>query len=267
VRRAALALLLLAASLAPACGREPSGSGVASARARGKLIVLTEVGFPYFGTKTPEGELVGVDVDLAREIAKDLGVPVELRDRKFDVLFAELQRGAGDMVVSGVTVTEERKKEVAFSAPYFLTGTYALLAVPKADDVKRASDLDAPSRRLVAKLGTTGENASRTKFPRARLETLRLESLCALEVAQGRADAFVYDEVQVRLYAQEHPTTTRVLEEKVTDEPYAIACRLGDRETVAWLDDFLARARKDGRIDALLRKHLPEAARPPPRDR
>jgi polar amino acid transport system substrate-binding protein len=266
VRRAALASLLASVLLVPACGRKELPSGVAAARERGRLVVLTEVGFPYFGTKTPSGELVGFDMDLARELAKDLGVEVELRDRKFDVLFAELQRGAGDVVISGVSVTDERKKEVAFSQGYFLTGIYALLAVPKADDVKTVADLDTPSRRLVAKLGTTGEHASRQRFSQARLDTLRLESLCALEVAQGRADAFVYDEIQVRLYAKEHPTTTRVLEEKLKDEPYAIACRLGDRETVAWLDDFLARARKDGRIDALLRKHLSEVVPLPPRD-
>jgi polar amino acid transport system substrate-binding protein len=264
VRSSGVALLLLTAVLA-ACGRREDVPGVRAARERGRLIVLTEVGFPRFGTKEPDGTLVGFDIDLAREAAKDLGVAVEFRDRKFDLLFTELQRRQGDVVVSGVTVTPERAEQVAFTRPYLLTRTLALLARPRADDVRTVSDLDAPGRRLIAKLATTGEKASRERFPRARIDTLTDEHLCALEVAQGRADAFVYDEIQVRLYAAQHPTRTRVLEEQVTVEPYAIACRRGDRETVDWLDGFLARARKDGRIHALFRKHLPEVE-PPPRE-
>jgi polar amino acid transport system substrate-binding protein len=260
------ALLLGALALLPAaCGREEGGAAIAKARERGRLVVLTEVGFPYFGTRDERGELTGFDMDLAREMGKELGVPVEFRDRKFDLLFGELQRGAGDVVVSGVTVTESRRREVDFSEPYFLTRTLPLLARPRADDVKTVSDLDAPGRRVVAKSGTTGHEAAKERLRSATLYTLDQENLCALEVAQGRADAFVYDEIQVRLYAREHAGTTRVLEEQMTVEPYAVACRRGDRETVAWVDGFLARARKDGRIDALIRKHLP-GIEPPPRD-
>jgi polar amino acid transport system substrate-binding protein len=266
VRAAGVAALAVLLSLPASCGREEERVGVRAARARGRLVVLTEIGFPRFGTKDPEGNLVGFDIDLGREIAKEMGVGVEFRDRKFDLLFGELQRRIGDVVISGVTVTPEREREVAFTRPYFLTGTFALLARPRADAVARVADLDDPGRRLVAKLGTTGETASRKRFPRARLHTLDDEHLCALEVAQGRADAFVYDEIQVRLYAREHPATTRVLEEQVTVEPYAIACRLGDRETVEWLDGFLDRARKDGRLHALFRKHLPEIEPPPSQD-
>jgi polar amino acid transport system substrate-binding protein len=265
VRARASGLLLASLLLVPAaCGRGAPGPGVAAARERGRLVVLTEVGFPYFGTRDERGELTGFDVDLAREMAKDLGVGVEFRDRKFDLLFGELQRGQGDVVVSGVTVNESRKKAVDFSEPYFLTRTMPLLARPRADDVTKVSDLDSPARRVVAKAGTTGQEAVAERLPKATLYTLDQENLCALEVAQGRADAFVYDEIQVRLYAREHPRTTRVLEERVTVEPYAVACRRGDRETVAWVDGFLFRARKDGRIDALIRKHLP-GIEPPPR--
>ena len=110
---------------------------------------------------------------------------------------------------------------------------------------------------MVAKLGTTGETAARRRLPRAQVDTLGEDTHCALQVAQGKADAFIYDEMQVRRYAADNPATTRVLEDAVTVEPYAIACRAADLVTVHWLDTVLDLLRRDGRLDALYHKHFP----------
>ena len=261
--------LLLGALLLPAC-REESGSraggwassAIARAKERGRLVLLTEATFDHFEVKDESGEFQGFDIDLAREIAKEADLKLEIRDKKFDELIGELDRGLGDFLISGMTVTGERAFTVSFTKPYFLTRTLALLAVPGADAVKTLSDLDDPARKVVAKLGTTGEKASRTRLPRAQITTLGEETHCALQVAQGRADAFVYDEMQIRRYAADNPKTTRVLDEQVTIEPYAIACRLGDLETVHWLETVLDLMRRDGRIDALYKKHFPGLSPP-----
>jgi polar amino acid transport system substrate-binding protein len=209
------------------------------------------------------GELRGFDVDLAREIGAALGVPVEFRERSFQLLASELIEGRGDLVISGVTATPERALECSFSDPYFLTRTIALLATPRADGVRKAADLDDPARTVVVQKGSTGENAARRHLPKARLVTFDTEVLCALEVAQGRADAFVYDEYQVRAHHAQHRDATRVLDETLSVEPYGIECRKGEPDTLDWLNLVVATMKRDGRIADLYRRHLPGVPVPP----
>jgi polar amino acid transport system substrate-binding protein len=262
---ALLGSVLVAAGATSGCRRDAGGGGVPDlwtsstiyrAKKAGRLVVLMEAEFRPFTWKD-EGRLVGFDVDLAREIGKELGVEVEFRERSWDLLAAELLQGKGDLVISGVTATAERALEVSFSDPYYLTRTIALVAKPRADGVARIGDLDDPARRIVVQKASTGEHAARRHLPRARVDTFDTESACALEVAQGRADAFVYDELQVRAHAAQHPGATRVIDETLSFEPYAIECRKGDPETVAWLNLVLATLRRDGRLDELYKKHLP----------
>jgi polar amino acid transport system substrate-binding protein len=118
-------------------------------------------------------------------------------------------------------------------------------------------DLDDPARSIVVQKGSTGETAVRRNLPRAKLTTLDTETLCALEVAQGRVDAFVYDEYQVRAHHEVHPNDTRVVDETLSVEPYGIECRKGEPDTLAWLNLVLATMKRDGRIAALYAKHLP----------
>lgn len=268
MRSPAVAACLVWVLLAPlllACDRRADTAGsldlwrsstIHQAKERGTLIVLMEADFRPF-TYKEAGTLVGFDVDLAREIGKELKVPVEFRERKFGLLPAELIAGKGDLVISGITATAERALEVSFTDPYFLTRTIALVAVPRADGVKTVAQLDDPARRIVAQKGSTGENAARRHLPKARIDTLDTEALCALEVAQGRADAFVYDELQVRAHAAQHPESTRVVDDTLSVEPYAIECRKGDPETLSWLNLVLSLMRRDGRLDDLYKKHLP----------
>src|SRR5262245_16671419 len=151
---ASLALSLLIAGLA-SCGRGDVGqsdlwerSAIHKAKKAGKLVVLMEALFKPF-TYKDAGELKGFDVDLARELAKDMKVEVEFREREFSLLANELLQGKGDLVISGITATPERALEASFSEPYYLTRTIALLGVPRADDVRSVADLDAPGRKVV----------------------------------------------------------------------------------------------------------------------
>ncbi len=266
--RASLRLLapcLAVALLMPACGRRDPGGGsqdlwasstIKLAKDRGKLVVLMEAQFKPF-TYKEAGELKGFDVDLGREIAAELKVDVEFRERAFDLLAGELVEGKGDLVISGVTATPYRALTCAFSEPYFLTRTIALLSTKRAGDVKTLADLNASSRRIIAQSGSTGQVAAKRHLPKAELATLDTESLCALEVAQGRADAFIYDEYQVREQAKQHPDTTRILDETLSIEPYAIELRRGDPESRDWLNLMIQLMKRDGRLAALYAKHLP----------
>ncbi|MBL9088721.1 MAG: transporter substrate-binding domain-containing protein [Planctomycetia bacterium] len=270
-------LALVLASALVACGRgaPPSGGGDLVARStvqqvveRGELVVLMEAQFKPF-TYKEDGVLKGFDVDLARALADELGVKVRFEEREWGMLATELLQGKGDLVISGITATPKRALTAAFSAPYFLTRTIALVGVPSADGITSVRQLDAPGRTVVAQGQSTGEVAARKHLPKAKLLTFPTEAACVLEVVQGRADAFVYDEWQIREHARLNPGRTRVLEETLSVEPYGIEFRRGDPETAAWLDLALRTMRLDGRLAALFEKHLPGIAVPaelaPPR--
>lgn len=251
--RGPLLTLLLALGLGLAgCGGREYASTLDKVRAEGVLVVGTEPEFPPFESWNAEHELIGFDIDLAKEIGKDMKVRVEFRDMAFDSLPAALDTGRIDLILSGMTATAERAKTRDFTTPYFRT--QLCLLVHKDSPIHEPKDADG--KRLVVKLGTTGDINAPKLFPKAVITKLDTEGACALEVIHGRADAFLYDRHSIVRHHQAHPDTTRALLEPLSDEPYAMAVRLGDEAFVEWLDDFLRRIRDDGRYDALYRKHF-----------
>lgn len=221
---------------------------------RGELIVGTEPEFPPFESIDERGEYVGFDMDMVRELARDLGVRLRIEPMAFDSLPTALATGKIDLIVSGMTATEERRKSRAFTEPYFRTGL--CLLVNAKSGIEKPADVNG--KRVVVKLGTTGDiNASRL-FEDIEITRLDTEGACALEVVQGRADAFLYDQLSILRHHKRNPQTTRALLEPLTREPYAMACRLGDNKFLDRLDRFLETIRGDGRYDRIYEKHFAE---------
>lgn len=256
-------LLALGGVLAlAACGAPPGGldlwksSTIRQAKERGRLIVALEPEFRPFEYIDEGGNLVGFDVDLCEILRQELNVErVEFLRVNFDVIISTLLSGEADLIVSGMTALPERALRVSYSDPYFHTVTCLLVSRERAADVRSVADLDRPERVVAVKQGTTGEIAARKRCPRARLVSFPTENAAALEVASGRADAFLYDKKSVEQHHARHPDTTFLILDPVTVEPYAIACRKGDPDTVAWLNLVLHHLRRDGRLEELYAKH------------
>ena len=159
-----------------------------------------------------------------------------------------------DMAISGMTATEKRAKKVAFSDTYFETGLCLLVHVDSG--IGSAADVDG--KRVVVKLGTTGEMNAEEMFPNSPLTRMEEEGQCVAEVANGRADAFLYDQLSILRHHRQNPKTTRALLKPLTKEPYAMACRLGDQKFVDRLNAFLETIREDGRYDQINGKHFAE---------
>jgi len=243
-----LVLLLVLAG----CGGKKYASTLDKIRDRGVLVVGTEPEFPPFESLDANGNLVGFDIDLARAIAEDLGVAVRFETMAFDSLPSALGVGKIDVILSGMTATEERAKSRAFTDSYFRT--QLCLLVGKDAAIEKPQDADG--KRVVVKLGTTGDHNATELFPSATIMKFDTEGACALEVIHGRADAFLYDRHSILRHHLAHPDTTRALLEPLSDEPYAMAVKHGDLRFVDHLDDFLRRIREDGRYAALYEKHF-----------
>lgn len=223
-----------------------------------KLVVGLEAKFVPFEYDDGSGKPKGFDVDLVALLAEALGVALEVRDINFDGLIPSLLDGKVDIICSGMTATLERARTVSFSEPYFRTGLCLLVNRARGAAIAGAQSLDREDVVLVVKTGTTGHIVAEKRFPKARKRVFRDEGACALEVAQGRADAFVYDQFSIAKHARAYPDTTRAILEPFTHEPYAIATRQGEADLLRYIDQFLRTIRDDGRLAELERRHLGE---------
>jgi polar amino acid transport system substrate-binding protein len=132
------------------------------------------------------------------------------------------------------------------------------VSTKRAADVGAVDDLNREGRIIAVKTGTTGDIVATQRFPKATLNRFKDEAACALEVAAGRADAFLYDQISIAKHQRQHPGTTRALLDPFTYEPFAMAIRKGDFDLWQWLNMFLATLKSDGRYETLKRRHFAE---------
>jgi len=227
-----------------------------AAHAAEPLRVGMELSYPPFETIGPDGQPEGVSVEIAKALAEKLGRPLKIENMPFTGLIPALKTGKIDLIISSMTATPERAKAVAFSDPYLTTGLGAL--VPKNSDVKNLADIDKPGHTVVVRQGTTGEVFARKNLKSARLLTLDKESACVVEVTQGKATAFIYDQMSVFQNNKRNPDTTRALLAPLQTESWAIALRQGDADLLAQVNTFLAAYRAEGGFDKLSQRFLAE---------
>ena len=226
------------------------------AAAEPPLRVGMELSYPPFEMTDPQGRPTGVSVRLAEALGRHLGREVVIENIAFDGLITALKAGKIDCVISSLTATPERRKSIAFSEPYVKTGLALLVAT--ASPVRSAADLDAPGRVGAVKKGTTGHQYAATSLKRARVLVLDKESAAVLEVAQGKADAFIYDSLSVFQNHRRHPEQTRAILEPFREETWAIGLRPGDDELRRRVNEFLEAFRAAGGFERLGDEFLAE---------
>ena len=233
---------------------------LAQIRQRGELRVGLEVGYMPFEMVDKSGEIIGFDIDLARLMARKLGVKLKVVNQGWDGIIPALLTGKFDVTLGGMTITPERAKSVDFTDPYLTIGQTVLLSRKLAGKITSYEQLNRPEYRVLSKLGTTGEIATRKHFPRAQIRTFEHQAEGAIEVRNGRADAFVYDLPFNALMAAQFPDSLVHLKEPFTHEDLGWAIRKNDPALRAWLNEFLAGLKKDGTYQALYKKWFESSA-------
>lgn len=230
--------------------------GCSGGRQGNELIVGMDLSYPPFETISPQGVPEGVSVELAKALAQNLGRPLKIENIPFVGLIPSLQRGRIDCVISSMTDTPERRQSLSFSAPYLSTGL-ALLVGAKSP-VQSLADLDLPGKTIAVRLGTTGESWARENIKNATLVAMDKENTAVLEVIQGKADGFIYDQMSVWQNQQKNPETTRALLTPIRKEEWAIGVRKDDMELRDQINSFLKQFRADGGFDRLADQFLKE---------
>lgn len=219
-----------------------------------KLIIGTDATYPPFEFVDEKGEITGVDIEVGREIAKALGREVEFRNINFDGLITALRTGSVDLVISSMTATPERRQSIDFSEPYVKTGLSILAA--KGSTVQSANDLKTPGRKIVVRLGTTGEHWARENLKEAKIIALDADVSCVMEVVNANVDAWVYDQLSIMNYHSKHADKTRALLAPLREEVWAVGLKQGDDEVKAKVNDVLARMRADGSFSKIAERFM-----------
>jgi polar amino acid transport system substrate-binding protein len=226
---------------------------------RGQLLVGLEAGYQPFEMQDEKGNIVGFDVDMAYEMGKAIfgeggEKKVKLINTAWEGIIPALMTEKFDIIMSGMTVLQSRNLKVNFCEPYYYIGQCLLINKKDADKYKSYKDLNKKGVIVTSKLGVTGAFTAEKLMPKATLRLFKTEGEGALQVANGVADAFIYDEPQVRVFAAKYKATTVGLFEPLTYEPLAWAIRKGDPDFMNWLNNFLHQVRGDGRWDKLKKK-------------
>jgi len=223
----------------------------------GKLRVGMEPGYLPFEMQNKQSKIVGFDVDMAKLMAKEMGVELELVPTAWDGIIGSLITNKFDIIMSGMTVTQKRNLKVNFADPYIIVGQTILISKKLEGKIKSYKDLNNKKYTVTSKLGTTGEQAVKKHIPRANYKSYETEPEAALEVINGRADAFVYDlPYCVVFYAQKGAGKLVFLDEPFTFEPLGWAVKQGDPDFMNWLNNFLAQAKGDGSYDKIYNKWI-----------
>lgn len=218
-------------------------------KARGKLIVGVKYDQPTFGLLNPKtNQVEGFDADIARELARDLfGDPnkVEFVEAVSKNRIPFLKEDKVDLIIATMTISDERKKEVDFSDPYYIAGQSIL--VKKGSDIKSVKDLNG--KTVATAKGSTSEKNVRSQAPFAHILLFDgyAEGFVALQ--NGQADAVSTDDVilfGIKATAQ-NPDDFELVGGQFSKEPYGIGVKKGKPELLKFVNDSLARMKKDGR--------------------
>lgn len=215
------------------------------------LVIGTNAGFKPFEYQE-NGNVVGFDIDMSREIAKKLGKELKVSDMSFDGLLPALESRQIDMAVAGMSVTPEREKNALFSAPYFSAAQKII--VRKGSRIRNKFQL--AGEHIGVQLGTTGDNVARgisgskiSQFPNA--------PSVLQELSSGGIEAVILDEAPASQYVVNFPDL-EILSSPLTSENYAIAMKKGNEELKNKVDEEIKQMKKDGRYKNLVIKYFGE---------
>lgn len=219
------------------------------------LRVVTDATFPPMEF-VKDGQRTGFDIDLVEALGKEMGRKIEWIDIDFKGLIPALQSGRADMAMSAIYITDERRKVVDFSDPYYAGGLVVL--TKKAGPVKTLKDLDG--RKVSVQVGTKSVQFLKDNYPKAeRIEVEKNQEM--FNLAQiGRADAAVTGKPAAKLYAQSHPDMI-VLPEQITIEEYGMAIPKNQPATTQAINAALKAIKTNGTYDKLVAKWFETAAK------
>jgi glutamate transport system substrate-binding protein len=241
----------------------PADTLMGKIQQRGEIRIGVKFDVPPFGFKNPQsGEVEGFDVDMGKIVAEELGVEPRFVEAISDNRIPFLQQGEVDLILSTMTINQERDMEIEFSEPYYIARGRIL--VPGDSDIKGLEDL--AGKRVCTALGSTYEETLREEAPDADLQLVDTYSECLELLQNGAIDAISTDDVILTgMIIQDD--TLKMVGDELTTEPYGAGIKEGEKEFQKFVSDTFAAAEQDGRWEEIYQEwvgqYLNKEAQPP----
>jgi polar amino acid transport system substrate-binding protein len=249
----------------PEPGAMPPGSTMRKITDRGRLIIGTDQNINLFSYLDPvSGEIVGFDVDIAREVVKalfgnDNDDHIQIVVLAADERFKAIRDGRVDIVADATTITCARLQESAFSTKYYDAGQRILTS--RSSPIKTIADLD--NRTVCSNSGTTSIGTIAAKAPKAKVISAKYWTDCLVLLQQGQTEAITTDDTILYGLAAQDPTL-HVVGEQINPEPYGLVMLKSATDFVRFVNGVLERIRQTGTWRAIYEKWLPKPAPEPP---
>jgi polar amino acid transport system substrate-binding protein len=223
---------------------------------RGKLMIGLDDSFPPMGYRLADGKLVGFDIDTANELTKRLGIKTEWQPTAWDGVMHSLNAKKFDCIWNGMTITEARAKEVAFSKPYVMDGQIAIVNFKE----KRFKGLnELKGLKIGTQKGSSGlEAVKKLPNPPAELKEYEDYPKALLDLEAGRIDVVVIDNVTGRDFIAKRPGKYKILPGMISKEPFGIAFRKEDKDLREKVQQTIDKMVKDGTMAKISRKWFAE---------
>ena len=250
-----LMVVMLATGILTACGNTPSiDNSLKDIKEKKELIVGLDDNFPPMGFRDKSGQIVGFDIDMAKEVGKRLGVKVTFKPVEWDGIILSLNNKDIDVIWNGLTITDKRKEQVAFSKSY-LQNKQIIIVKSKSNISKKSSlnkkivglQMGSSSEAALAKDSLLTKSLKEVKKYSNNTEAL-------LDLNAGRIDAVIVDEVVGRYYANKKPGDYKVLNENLGVENYGVGIRKTDAALTAEINKLLEKIKSEGTTNTISQK-------------
>lgn len=217
----------------------------------GKLIMSTNAAFPPYEMTTDSGEFEGIDIETAQAIADKLGLELQIDDMDFDAALLAVQQGKSDMVMAGVTVTDERQNVMDFTDSY-ATGIQSII-VKEDSDIASVDDL--AGKKIGTQRGTTGYLYCSDDFGDENVVAYD-DGLTAVQMLNnGQVDCVVIDNAPAKEFIAANPGL-KLLDTAYVEEDYAIGVGKGNTELKDAINTALEELKADGTLQAIMDKYI-----------
>lgn len=228
---------------------------VSEIKERGYISLVTNAEFEPFEYKDGN-ETVGIDIDIAREIAKKMGVELYIKDVSYDAIPLELSSGTCDFALAGMSYSEDKDKNVDFSNESYFDAKQVMI-VPKESKIKNEEDLHG--KRIGVSLGYTGDFYCTEHFKNSEIVRLPNSTIAVLEMLSGRLDAVVTDNIPAQNLVAKHSGLIKILDEYLFEEHYRAVVPEGSNLR-DYMDEILYGLKEDGTIEHIIERYT---ANPP----
>ena len=218
-------------------------------KSNNELVMVTEAGFaPY--EYYENGEIVGVDIEIAKEIAKELDMDLGIKDVAFDSIINEVKTGKADFGAAGISYSDERAKQVSFSKDY--STSKQIVIVKNDSDITNLNEIN--NKKIAVQLGSIADTYVTNTYKNASIIRQKKYLAMIQDLKDKKVDCVVMDELPAKQIINNNPELI-ILDGELTNDSYGMVVKKDNQELLDTINKVLERLKNEGMIDEFIINH------------